>query len=324
MADSTQPSDEDKIAAEKKAKARERNRRYRERHPEAGRQYYLKNREKILRKCREYRQKNAEAEKERDRRYYESNKDKIKAWNKSPAGRASQKRHWQNIAKDPARLEARRKKDRVYSKRYRERHPSRKKESAKKYRDKNKHKQRDAYLRRIKKGGEAHRKAMAEAARRHRVKFYNTHGACYTTLRARTDKAFAVMKSIRNRIDLAIKHFGATKKDRTLALVGCSVLKLISHIEAKFQPGMSWKNRGKWHIDHIIPVSAFNITDPEQQAAAFHYTNLQPLWARDNLIKNDKLQDQHLFGFAYAAKIADAASAKPKKRQRHGRKHGSN
>jgi hypothetical protein len=54
---------------------------------------------------------------------------------------------------------------------------------------------------------------------------------------------------------------------------------------------MSWGNYGLhgWHVDHIIPCASFDLTDPEQQRQCFHYTNLQPLWAEDNLRKSDKL-----------------------------------
>jgi hypothetical protein len=52
---------------------------------------------------------------------------------------------------------------------------------------------------------------------------------------------------------------------------------------------MSWANYGEWHIDHKTPLSSFNLQDREQFLKAVHYTNLQPLWALDNLRKNDKL-----------------------------------
>lgn len=52
---------------------------------------------------------------------------------------------------------------------------------------------------------------------------------------------------------------------------------------------MIWENYGEWHIDHIIPCSAFNLEDREQALRCFHYTNLQPLWAQDNLSKSNKI-----------------------------------
>ena len=52
---------------------------------------------------------------------------------------------------------------------------------------------------------------------------------------------------------------------------------------------MSWSNRGEWHIDHIIPCSSFNLLDEKEQEKCFHYTNLQPLWAAENLSKSNKI-----------------------------------
>ena len=73
-------------------------------------------------------------------------------------------------------------------------------------------------------------------------------------------------------------------------LIGCSKPDLIAHIEAQFRRGMSWANygRGGWEIDHIKPCASFDLTDPAQRAACFHYTNLRPLWRLDNLQRPKK------------------------------------
>ena len=73
-----------------------------------------------------------------------------------------------------------------------------------------------------------------------------------------------------------------------MELIGCTREKLIEHLENQFLPGMSWENYGKWHVDHIKPCSMFDFTDLEEQKRCFHYSNLQPLWAKDNLSKQDR------------------------------------
>lgn len=78
---------------------------------------------------------------------------------------------------------------------------------------------------------------------------------------------------------------GAKKLSRSLLLVGCSIGQLKKYLEDRFSPGMSWENYGEWHVDHVKPCASFDFVDPEQQKKCFHFSNLQPLWASDNLRK---------------------------------------
>jgi hypothetical protein len=78
------------------------------------------------------------------------------------------------------------------------------------------------------------------------------------------------------------------KKYQSYMEFGCSIEELCLYIESKFSNGMTWGNHGEWHIDHIKPCCAFDLTDPKQQKECFHYSNLQPLWAVDNLKKSGK------------------------------------
>jgi hypothetical protein len=107
-------------------------------------------------------------------------------------------------------------------------------------------------------------------------------------LRRNTDPSYKLITNQRTRITGILKKH---KTDKTLNLLGCSAQFLRTYIENKFLEGMTWDNYGKhgWHIDHIIPCSSFNLTDSTQQQICFHYTNLQPLWAIDNLKKSNKI-----------------------------------
>ena len=99
---------------------------------------------------------------------------------------------------------------------------------------------------------------------------------------------FKLRKHLRSRLKSAIKHnFKAGSAIRDL---GCTIFELKVYLESKFEIGMSWENYGfyGWHIDHIKPLSSFDLTDREQLLQAVHYTNLQPLWAKDNLSKGNK------------------------------------
>lgn len=87
-----------------------------------------------------------------------------------------------------------------------------------------------------------------------------------------------------------MKQFGFRKHKRTLELLGCTVAELRHHLESLWTPGMCWENYGEWHIDHRKPIAAFWLSEPAEQRACFHFTNLQPLWAADNYRKGDSWQ----------------------------------
>ena len=112
-------------------------------------------------------------------------------------------------------------------------------------------------------------------------------------IRRLTDKSFKIRSNLSRRINHALTNHFKDKKIKknikTLDLLGCSVEKLIKHLEKKFHKGMDWKNYGKWEIDHIIPCAKFNLEHLDQQKICFNYKNLQPLWKIDNIKKSDKI-----------------------------------
>jgi hypothetical protein len=113
--------------------------------------------------------------------------------------------------------------------------------------------------------------------------------------RMKNDLQYAIEKRLRTSITnkmRTLKNGNANKAAPTMDLVGCSTNEFIKYMESKFKDGMTWGNYGLhgWHIDHIKPCAMFDLTDPRQQRECFHYTNLQPLWAEENLKKGKKLE----------------------------------
>lgn len=96
---------------------------------------------------------------------------------------------------------------------------------------------------------------------------------------------FRILDNCRTRIYKALKH--NRKSQSTLDLIGCSLEQLRLHLESQFRDGMTWDNHGEWHIDHIKPCASFDLSKPDEQKKCFHYTNLQPLWAVENILKRD-------------------------------------
>lgn len=100
------------------------------------------------------------------------------------------------------------------------------------------------------------------------------------------DTNYKIRCYLTTRIYKALKGYHKSKS--TIKLLGCSIEFFKEHLSKQFKKGMSWYNYGKWHIDHIIPCCKFNLSKPSEQLKCFHYTNLQPLWAEENLSKSGK------------------------------------
>ena len=109
----------------------------------------------------------------------------------------------------------------------------------------------------------------------------------YMREKRKTDVLFALKSTLRCRISRAFRDSKMVRPSGLGRLLGATLEEAKAHIEAQFQPGMSWENRGSWHIDHIIPLASAKTED--ELIALCHYTNLQPLWAKDNISKGAKM-----------------------------------
>jgi len=112
----------------------------------------------------------------------------------------------------------------------------------------------------------------------------------YVKNRRLSDPLYKMKSNLRSRTYKAFKHKGYSKKTKTQEMLGVDWEITKKHIERQFTNGMNWSNQGDWHIDHIIPLSSANTE--ERLKKLCHYTNLQPLWAVDNLIKSDVINGQ--------------------------------
>ena len=105
--------------------------------------------------------------------------------------------------------------------------------------------------------------------------------------RRSNDPIFNLINNIRGRIYKFLKSKNITKENKTFEIVGCTPEFLKEHLEKQFVGGMSWENRNEWHIDHIIPLSSAKTEEDIYKLC--HYTNLQPLWAEENMKKSNKI-----------------------------------
>lgn len=104
-----------------------------------------------------------------------------------------------------------------------------------------------------------------------------------------TDPQYALKERVRSRIRIALKNARTSKSQKTMDLIGCSYSFLREYLENQFRDGMAWDKPYSFHIDHIRPISSFDLNDLDQLKAACHYTNLQPLYPKENLSKGTKI-----------------------------------
>lgn len=213
--------------------------------------YAQANREIIAERKRVYRQRNPEAYRESNRKYYKKNKNIIS--HKSRAYYEANKDWIRERGKD-----------------YYERNKERIASYAKIYYSVN----REYIKARTRRWYMENRERLIEQSSDYKAK------------KRKTDPHFLMLERVRARIKNAIKS-----KWRTTELLGCTGKEAYEHLVSKFTDGMTEEAfmDGEIHIDHIKPCASFDLTDPQQQKECFHYTNLQPLWAGDNLSKGAKI-----------------------------------
>jgi len=133
------------------------------------------------------------------------------------------------------------------------------------------------------KNREEHNRKSREwrAANKERI---NTEKREREQIRRDDEPLYRLRHNLSTRLYLAVSK----KVGNTFELVGCSKEELATFLEAEFTEGMTWDNYGTWHVDHIKPCCAFDLEVPEEQKKCFHWTNLQPLWARDNCSKGGR------------------------------------
>jgi len=193
---------------------------------------------------------------EYNRKYYLANKDRIRA----------------ELLANPEKKKAREEKHKIYMENLKAQNPNWMRERA------------AEFLIRLKKEPDRYKKRLAANNKTSRRWRKNNPDK----VRAYLQSPEMVLKNrARARIRNALK-WGGVKLESTTKTLGCSIPQLKGHLESLFQPGMSWNNRGDWEIDHIRPCASFNLLDPEQYRCCFHFSNLQPLWRKENREKGAK------------------------------------
>lgn len=105
--------------------------------------------------------------------------------------------------------------------------------------------------------------------------------------RSQSDYMYRLKRALRRSVNRAFFYTTESKRKKTEAVLGCSWEQARQHMESKFKPGMSWDNYGEWHIDHIIPLATAKTAEDAERLSRI--SNLQPLWAKDNMRKGAKI-----------------------------------
>jgi len=211
---------------------------------------------------KEYRENNKERRNAQSKEYRENNKERSKEYYLANKERIKEQRK-EYYKNNKERRNA-------HSKEYRENNKERIKEYFKEYRENNKE--------RIKEYFKEYRKNNKKRTNE------------YIRERRKVDPLFKMSCNLRNRTSKAFKRKGYSKNTKTQEMLGVDWEVCKAHIERQFKKGMKWSNQGEWHIDHIIPLASAKTEEGLKKLC--HYSNLQPLWEADNLIKSNVINGQ--------------------------------
>jgi len=255
-------------------------------HKKRSRSSYLKNRDKVIERSLARYYADPEKRKQQSRERRAANRDKNTEW----------RRAWENANRDKLRAQSRawyllnREKKKEQDRARRLANPEKKKEQARAWRLANPDKARAI----SKAWYEANRDKQNKRRRDRRAENRESVNARLRVKR-KSDMQFKIKSNLRTRLFLALKRQNTKKKSGMTALLGCTIQELKCILELRFTKGMQWDNYGSfWHVDHIIPLSSFDLSDPKQLAIACHYTNLRPMKASANMAKGAKITEPQM------------------------------
>lgn len=237
-----------------------------EENPDFHKEYYQKNREKILERNKTQSKKYRDKINERNSRYRKLDKYRSRATNRAREKAKEDPDYFKKIYQQ--------RKDSINRKGKREEYNAKQREFKRKHPDRYKNYQ------------------LSDWAKENR-KIRNRE---WSRNKTETDIAYRIGKNIRSRTRFALKRWNTKKCASTERLLGCSIQQFKEYFCSLFTNGMSWEMfmKGEIHIDHIKPCIRFNLSEPEEQMACFHYSNLQPLWWRDNLKKGSSYEEKNM------------------------------
>jgi len=119
-------------------------------------------------------------------------------------------------------------------------------------------------------------------------KYKNEILICNYIVKRKEDIIFKIISNLANRANNCLKKCNIKRNHTHMELIGCNQNELKEHLEKNFKDGMSFDNYGEWEIDHIKPISLYNLDDTAEMLECFNYKNLQPLWKIENRKKGNK------------------------------------
>jgi hypothetical protein len=134
---------------------------------------------------------------------------------------------------------------------------------------------------------DGHRNQCIECHSSRWKKYYNNGYDKVLKEKLLNDAVYKLKQNQRTYLHQQLRKQGLKKNANTKDYIGCSADHLKRWLTFQFETGMSWENK-RWHVDHVIPVSLFNLNNEDERQMAFHWTNLQPLSQSDNQIKYNK------------------------------------